>query len=140
MTRRLQRLHLDPGSEHSDSDEEPEKDIAYWAARLGGEEHLSKELRASIRESVTQKICRKLALDIMTSLGFEDEDFIQTVLASVPSEPDTRVHLVLSVGDNFHLDDMLSDEMLARIKEEFEFDCDAGWFMDSLDTSWVRCA
>ena len=38
------------------------------------------------------------------------------------------------------IDDMLSDEMLARIKEEFEFDCDAGWFMDSLDTSWVRCA
>ena len=100
---------------------------------------MTEETRASIREAVDHRLCTKLASDIMTNLGFEDDEFLQHVLALVPSEPGSRIHLALSLGDNFHIDELPDDETLAKIKEEFRFDCDAGWYMDALETMWVRC-
>lgn len=141
VQRRLSRVHLDENSGQMDSsDELADKDAAYWMEYLGGEENMSEDMRACIQASLNTQMMNKLTSDLMKELGLwdlADDDFVQSVLALTPGKPNRFRRLALSVGDNFHLDELPSSKVLTKIKEAFRFDCEAGWFVDALDTQWA---
>lgn len=108
---------------------------------LGGEESMSEEMRACIRASLDTQMMKKLTSDLMKELDLwdlADDDFVQSVLAVTDGKPNRFGRLALSIGDNFHLDELPSEEVLTKIKTAFQFKVKAAWFMDALDTTWVQ--
>ena len=146
--RQLARLRLDDDSDQSsddsddaDSDEDEDEDeYAFWEAYAAADESLPQNVRVSIEESIKIRACKELTEEVMEKFGLDsgNDEFVQPVLATLASEPNSSLQLALCLGDNYHLDELPNAELLAKIKEEFCFDCDAGWFMDGLETSWVR--
>ena len=118
------------------------KDAKYWIDRYGGEDKISEKHRATIVASLNSKLMLRLSSDLMRDLDLRSlnggDDFNHSVFALTPGHPNRISRLALSIGDNFHLDELPSDEILAKIKAAFQFECEPGWFMDALDYRWVR--